>query len=306
MNDAKFLEANGVDVNHGLELLGDMEMYNSIMVEFQKGYDMRMAKIKAYKEANDMVNYAIEVHALKSDSKYLGFMNLADLAYKHEMSSKANDIKSVNAHYNELINEANRIKLVIDKYLTVEDESTVVSFDDINKALTEISPLPTVTPIPEAAPIDENLIVPTTGGISNELNNDALAPSVPTCKSILVADDSSIIRNFVKEIFSSEYNVLTASDGKEVINLVNDKTNKIIAMLLDLNMPGVSGFDVLEYFKENELFSKIPVSIISGASDKESIDKAFEYPIIDMLNKPFGRENVKMVVQKTVDYGDII
>ena len=306
MNDVKFLEANGVDVNHGVELLGDMDMYNSIMVEFQKGFDTRMAKIKAYKESNDMPNYAIEVHALKSDSKYLGFMTLADLAYKHEMSSKANDSRSVSIHYNELINEANRIKLVIDKYLTVEDTSTVVSFDDVNKALTEISPLPTVTPIPDATPIEENLVVPITENISRDVNNDAIAPSVPTCKSILVADDSSIIRNFVKEIFSSEYNVLTAGDGKEVIDLVTDKTNNIIAMLLDLNMPGVSGFDVLEYFKENGLFTKIPVSIISGASDKESIDKAFGYPIIDMLNKPFGRENVKMVVQKTVDYGDVI
>ncbi len=306
MKDVNFLVANGVDVNHGVELLGDMDMYNQIMVEFQKGYETRMAKIAAYKESKDMPNYAIEVHALKSDSKYLGFMTLADLAYKHEMSSKANDLKSVNQHYNELINEANRIKIIIDKYLTIEDDSTVVSFDDVTRALTEISPLPTVTPIPEAVPIEENLAVPKTEEVTRKVESEAIAPSVPACKSILVADDSSIIRNFVKEIFSDKYNVLTASDGQEVIDMVNDKTNDIIALLLDLNMPGVNGFDVLEYFKENKLFSTIPVSIISGASDKESIDKAFKYPIIDMLNKPFGRENVKSVIQKTMDYGDVI
>ena len=43
-----------------------------------------------------------------------------------------------------------------------------------------------------------------------------------------------------------------------------------------------------------------PTSIISGASDKESIEKAFKYPIVDMLNKPFSRDNVKLVVEKTV------
>ena len=113
------------------------------------------------------------------------------------------------------------------------------------------------------------------------------------------------ILHFVKEIFSKDYEHLMASNGQEVINMVNSNPDKIAAVLLDLNMPVVSGFDVLEYFKENNLFTKIPVSIISGASDKESIDKAFTYPVVDMLNKPFSKENVKFVVEKTIDYGNM-
>ena len=67
-------------------------------------------------------------------------------------------------------------------------------------------------------------------------------------------------------------------------------------------MPNVDGFAVLEYMKENNLFTKIPVSIISGDSSKETIDRAFTYQIVDMLGKPFNESDVKRVVEKTILY----
>ena len=69
----------------------------------------KLERIKKYKEASDMANYAIEVHALKSDSKYFGFTKLAELAYNHEMESKKNNMFYIMDHYDELISEANRI-----------------------------------------------------------------------------------------------------------------------------------------------------------------------------------------------------
>ena len=300
MNDVNFLIANKVDVKHGLELLGDMETYNSIINDFYDAYSDRMQKINSYKNSVDMANYAIEVHSLKSDSKYLGFMDLADIAYKHEMASKANDIATVNNSYNDLLNEASRIIRVVGEYLG----KATMSKNPVVTPIPEVNPQ-TSTPAVEVqfnnpsveVPVQENIEV-----ISPEVVSSTVVSN--SRKAILVADDSSIIRNFVNEIFSNDYNVLMAGDGKEVINIVSSNDN-IVALLLDLNMPGVSGFDVLEYFKENDLFKKIPVSIISGASDKESIDNAFKYPIVDMLNKPFARENVKLVVEKTIEYGNM-
>ena len=64
-----------------------------------------------------MPNYAILVHAMKSDSKYLGFTKLAELSYNHEMKSKENDINYINEHYDELMNEYNRIRSIIDEYM---------------------------------------------------------------------------------------------------------------------------------------------------------------------------------------------
>ena len=260
MKDINLLTSNGVDVNHGLELLGDMDMYNSVIKEFLACYDERMKR---------MANYAIEVHSLKSDSKYLGFMTLADLAYKHEMASKAGDINSVVLHYDELVVEANRIIQVVKLYLDGDN----------------VSAPPTI----EADNIPDNNVV--------MISKEEVELST---KAILIADDSSIIRDFVKEIFSNQYEVLMAKDGQEVINIISADSKRIAALLLDLNMPNVDGFGVLDYLKENNLFTVVPTSIISGASDKESIEKAFKYPIVDMLNKPFSRDNVKLVVEKTV------
>ena len=67
-------------------------------------------------------------------------------------------------------------------------------------------------------------------------------------------------------------------------------------------MPNIDGFEVLEYFKENRLFNKIPVSLITGDDTKNSIEKAFKYPIIDMLNKPFAESDVKRIVDRTVSF----
>ena len=126
-------------------------------------------------------------------------------------------------------------------------------------------------------------------------------------KTILVADDSNIIRNFVSRVFKDEYIVGIAKDGEEAINIIkaNKDNNYIKAILLDLNMPKVNGFAVLDYMKENDLFSTIPVSIISGDSSKETIDKAFTYGIVDMLGKPFNEQDVKRVVNKTIEFNNM-
>ena len=127
-------------------------------------------------------------------------------------------------------------------------------------------------------------------------------PKIVKDKKILVVDDSNLIRNFIEKIFADSYEVVMASDGQVAINLINQNSEDIVAMLLDLNMPNVNGFDVLNYFKEHDLFKKIPVSIISGAEEKETIDKAFTYDIVDLLPKPFNERDIKSVIDKTINY----
>jgi len=128
---------------------------------------------------------------------------------------------------------------------------------------------------------------------------NGISSEIKTKEKILVVDDSSIIRNFVTKIFSEQYVVLTASDGNEAIE--NIKNNKdILCVLLDLNMPTVNGFEVLEYFKTNNLFKDIPVSLLTGDDTKDSIDRAFKYPIVDMVSKPFNESDVRAIVDKMI------
>ena len=113
----EILTNNGVDIQAALELLGDMEMYNETMHDFLVEQQTRLPQIMEYLNAGDMPNYAILVHAMKSDSKYLGFKTLAELSYNHEMASKANDIEYVKNNITSLMDEANRITNVIHEYL---------------------------------------------------------------------------------------------------------------------------------------------------------------------------------------------
>ncbi len=122
-------------------------------------------------------------------------------------------------------------------------------------------------------------------------------------KAIIVVDDSAVIKNFIQKIFDNEFSVLMASDGNEALQLIRQNQDiKIVGMLLDLNMPNVNGFQVLEYFKNNNLFDKMPVSIITGVGNDELIAHAFEYPIVDVLKKPFNERDIKAVVEKTIQY----
>ena len=115
--NTEILTANGVDINKGLELLGDMDMYNESLEDFLNESADRIPKIQAYAASGDMPNYAILVHAMKSDSKYLGFDKLAEMSYQHEMESKASNQEFVNANLDDLLVEANRIIAVVSQYL---------------------------------------------------------------------------------------------------------------------------------------------------------------------------------------------
>ena len=255
MKDVSILTNNGVNVQKSLELFGDMATYDDTLHDFLAEIDNKLAKIKMFKEQSDMANYAILVHSLKSDSKYFGFEKLAELAYNHEMESKANNMYYVTDHYEELMTEANRILNVVKQYMGVGGASVA----------------PTVN------------------------------PTVIKDKTILVVDDSNVVRNFVAKIFNNQYDVLIANDGKEAMDIIQSNVDdKIVGVLLDLNMPNVDGFAVLDYFKENNLFSRIPVAIITGEGTEDNVKRAYTYPIVDMLQKPFNEINVKNIVDKLI------
>lgn len=249
MKDVNILKNNGVNVDKSLELFGDMETYDETLETFLTEANEKINNIKKYKEIADMANYAILVHSLKSDAKYFGFDKLAELSYNHELESKANHIYYIYDHFDELMDEADRILNLVRQYLGKE----IVKKEE---------------------------------------------KSIIKDKTILVVDDSEVISSFIKKLFNNEYNVLLAKDGMEAINNLNNES--LVGMLLDLNMPNVNGFVVLEYMKNNDLFKSVPVSIITGVGNDDIIKKAFEYPVVDVLRKPFNERDIRKVVEKTI------
>lgn len=116
-------------------------------------------------------------------------------------------------------------------------------------------------------------------------------------KKILIADDSSLIRNYIEKICSPKNKVLMANDGQETIDIL--EAEDVSLLLLDLMMPHVDGFAVLEYLKEKN--SDIPVIIISGDTTKDTIDRAFTYNVIDMIEKPFPEKALLEKIERILE-----
>ena len=93
---------------------------------------------------------------------------------------------------------------------------------------------------------------------------------------------------------------MLTQDGKQTIDLIEAGRYNVEALLLDLNMPNVGGFEVLEYLKSKNI--QVPTSIITGEDSKDMINKAFTYNIVDMLVKPFSKDDLIRVVEKTKNY----
>lgn len=111
-----FLRQNKVDVDKGLENMMDIDTYNEILNDFYENVPEDMKKIENYKNLGDMPNYAILVHALKSNARSFGFMDLGEMAYSHELESKAGNINYVNENYQSLVNKVNETLDIIKKY----------------------------------------------------------------------------------------------------------------------------------------------------------------------------------------------
>lgn len=115
--DINILRDNDIDVDSGVDILGDIDIYNDILNDFFEESEDRLLKLNEYKNNGDLENYAILVHAIKGDSKYLGFNKLADMALEHQLKSQDNNIDYVNNNYDDLIFEFNNVISVIKRYL---------------------------------------------------------------------------------------------------------------------------------------------------------------------------------------------
>lgn len=137
--------------------------------------------------------------------------------------------------------------------------------------------------------------------LKKSLNKTAANVSGMTYDTLLIVDDDMVTRNMIKKVFDNEYKIAMAANGKEAIEYLENNNNKgitestdnVLGIFLDLTMPVMDGFAVLEYLSKNNYLSKIPVIIISGDYEKETKARVYNYNIADMLEKPFDFQVVK-------------
>lgn len=108
-------------------------------------------------------------------------------------------------------------------------------------------------------------------------------------QQILIVDDEEINRTILKEMFrdsEKEYELFEADNGKDAIDLIK-QCDDLVLILLDLVMPVMDGFKVLEYMRDEDMIEEIPVILITSEAVRDSEDKAYAYGAADVIHKPF-------------------
>ena len=118
-------------------------------------------------------------------------------------------------------------------------------------------------------------------------------------QKILIVDDSELNRDILKEILGETYNYLEAENGNQAIQMIGENIG-IDLMLLDINMPQMNGFEVLEIMKESQCINETPVIMISSEADVDTMRKAYELGITDYITRPFDSVIVQKRVQNTL------
>ncbi len=115
---------------------------------------------------------------------------------------------------------------------------------------------------------------------------------------ILSIDDSAQLRNIARgavEVLGYEF--LEAEDGEAGLEVVREHGNTIDLILLDVNMPGILGFEVLQRLKADDRYKEIPVMMVTTESEREAIIGAIKAGAANYVTKPFTQEELitKMV-----------
>ena len=117
---------------------------------------------------------------------------------------------------------------------------------------------------------------------------------------ILIVDDSEMNRMILSEMLKGEFEILEAENGSACLDMLSRYEMKISLILLDIVMPGMDGFGVLEYMNRNNLIGDIPVIMISGEDSGEVIKQAYEWGVSDYIKRPFDMEVVHRRVLNTI------
>jgi len=119
-------------------------------------------------------------------------------------------------------------------------------------------------------------------------------------KTILIVDDEPDIVNLTEKFLKlGDFNTLTCNNGRDALEIIEERFQDISLVLLDIMMPGTSGYSVLKEIKESEKFKHIIVILFTVKSFNEDIQKGKKLGADGYLTKPFsGKELLKYVQEK--------
>lgn len=119
-------------------------------------------------------------------------------------------------------------------------------------------------------------------------------------QKILIVDDSEMNRAILADMLESEYEIIEAENGEEAIGILEERRTELALILLDIVMPRMDGFGVLEIMNKRDWIEDVPVIMISSESGAAPVKRAYEMGISDYISRPFDSTVVHRRVVNTI------
>ena len=116
---------------------------------------------------------------------------------------------------------------------------------------------------------------------------------------ILVVDDDMMNRRIAERILGNEFDVVCASSGSEALESIKEHIPDLI--LLDIHMPGMDGFEVMQRIHENETYKEVPIILLTADNDRETEVRGFKEGALDFIAKPFIAEVMQQRVSRILE-----
>ncbi len=114
---------------------------------------------------------------------------------------------------------------------------------------------------------------------------------------ILTVDDSRMIRMIIINTLKSlGYDALEAANADIALEVLKDKGNEVSLILLDWNMPGMNGYDLLKIIKTSDEYKHIPVMMVTTEGERKNVIKAIQAGADNYLTKPFTPEDLSIKI----------
>lgn len=119
-------------------------------------------------------------------------------------------------------------------------------------------------------------------------------------QKVLIVDDSEMNRALLADILEGSYDVAEAEDGAQAIEVLSQNDEDFWLVLLDIIMPGIDGFGVLESIREHQWSNRVVVMMISSDGSPENINRAYSLGAFDYISRPFDAMIVHRRVENTL------
>ena len=119
-------------------------------------------------------------------------------------------------------------------------------------------------------------------------------------QSVLIVDDSELNRKMLGQMLGSRFDIAEAASGEACLQLLEQNATGISIVLLDIHMPGIDGFTVLEEMNQKNLLEQIPVIMISSEDTVDAVRRAFDLGASDYISRPFDAKEVYQRIINTI------